>query len=34
MAEQGGVAISLDGIAKSFGSFVAVEETHLDIRDG
>jgi spermidine/putrescine transport system ATP-binding protein len=34
MSQQGGVAISLEGVAKRFGSVVAVEETTLDIRDG
>ena len=31
---QQGVAISLDGVVKRFGSVTAVEETTLDIRDG
>src|ERR687887_1829820 len=34
MSQQGGVAISLDGVVKRFGSVTAVEETTLDIRDG
>jgi spermidine/putrescine transport system ATP-binding protein len=34
MLEDGGVAISLEGVGKRFGSVVAVRETNLDIRDG
>src|SRR3954452_21483790 len=34
MSQDGGVAISLAGVGKSFGSVVAVRETDLDIRDG
>src|SRR5213078_4190419 len=34
MSEDGGVAISLEGVVKRFGSVLAVEETTLDIRDG
>jgi spermidine/putrescine transport system ATP-binding protein len=34
MSEDGGVAISLQGVVKRFGSVLAVEETTLDIRDG
>jgi spermidine/putrescine transport system ATP-binding protein len=34
MPEGGGVAISLERVAKRFGSVVAVQETSLDIRDG
>jgi spermidine/putrescine transport system ATP-binding protein len=34
MSQDGGVAISLEGVGKSFGSEVAVRETTLDIRDG
>jgi spermidine/putrescine transport system ATP-binding protein len=34
VSEDGGVAIRLEGVAKRFGSVVAVEETTLDIRDG
>jgi len=34
MSQDGGVAISLERVAKSFGSVAAVEETTLDIRDG
>src|SRR3954465_8062753 len=34
MSQDGGVAISLEGGGKSFGSVVAVRETNLDIRDG
>src|SRR3954447_15786098 len=34
MSQDGGVAISLAGVGKSFGSVVAVRETNLDIRDG
>ncbi len=34
MSEDGGVAISLEGVGKRFGSVVAVRETNLDIRDG
>jgi spermidine/putrescine transport system ATP-binding protein len=34
MSQESGVAISLDGVAKRFGSVTAVEETNLDIRDG
>ena len=34
MSEDGGVAISLEGVGKRFGDVVAVRETNLDIRDG
>jgi spermidine/putrescine transport system ATP-binding protein len=34
MSEDSGVAISLEGVVKRFGSVLAVEETTLDIRDG
>jgi spermidine/putrescine transport system ATP-binding protein len=34
MSQDGGVAISLERVAKSFGSVAAVEETTLDIKDG
>jgi spermidine/putrescine transport system ATP-binding protein len=34
MSQDGGVAISLEGVGKRFGSVVAVRETNLDIRDG
>jgi spermidine/putrescine transport system ATP-binding protein len=34
MSDDGGVAISLEGVVKRFGSVLAVEETTLDIRDG
>ncbi len=34
MSQDGGVAISLEGVVKRFGSVLAVEETTLDIRDG
>jgi len=34
MPEDGGVAISLERVAKRFGSVVAVQETSLDIEDG
>src|SRR5215210_5704788 len=34
MSQDGGVAISLERVAKRFGGVVAVEETSLDIRDG
>jgi spermidine/putrescine transport system ATP-binding protein len=34
MSHDGGVAISLEGVVKRFGSVLAVEETTLDIRDG
>jgi ABC-type Fe3+/spermidine/putrescine transport system ATPase subunit len=34
VSEEGGVAISLEGVGKRFGSVVAVRETNLDIRDG
>jgi spermidine/putrescine transport system ATP-binding protein len=34
VSEDGGVAISLQGVGKRFGSVVAVRETHLDIKDG
>ena len=34
MSQDGGVAISLERVAKSFGSVAGVEETTLDIRDG
>jgi spermidine/putrescine transport system ATP-binding protein len=34
VSEDGGVAISLEGVGKRFGSVVAVRETNLDIRDG
>jgi spermidine/putrescine transport system ATP-binding protein len=32
--EDGGIAISLQGVGKRFGDVVAVRETNLDIRDG
>jgi spermidine/putrescine transport system ATP-binding protein len=32
--EDGGIAISLEGVGKRFGDVVAVRETNLDIRDG
>jgi spermidine/putrescine transport system ATP-binding protein len=34
MPEDGGVAISLERVAKRFGSVAAVQETSLEIRDG
>jgi spermidine/putrescine transport system ATP-binding protein len=34
MAQDGGVAISLERVSKRFGPVLAVEETTLDIRDG
>ena len=34
MPEDGGIAISLQGVGKRFGDVVAVRETNLDIRDG
>jgi spermidine/putrescine transport system ATP-binding protein len=34
MSQDGGVAISLERVAKRFGSVTAVQETTLDIRDG
>jgi spermidine/putrescine transport system ATP-binding protein len=34
MSEDGGIAISLQGVGKRFGDVVAVRETNLDIRDG
>jgi spermidine/putrescine transport system ATP-binding protein len=34
MSQDGGVAITLEGLGKSFGSTVAVRETTLEIRDG
>jgi spermidine/putrescine transport system ATP-binding protein len=34
VSEEGGVAISLEGVAKRFGSVVAVQETTLDVREG
>src|SRR6188508_2412231 len=34
MSEDGGVAISLEGVGKRFGDVVAVRDTNLDIRDG
>ena len=34
MSQDGGVAISLEGVSKRFGPVLAVEETTLDIRDG
>ena len=34
MSDDGGIAISLQGVGKRFGDVVAVRETNLDIRDG
>src|SRR3954470_7408738 len=34
MPDDGGIAISLQGVGKRFGDVVAVRETNLDIRDG
>jgi spermidine/putrescine transport system ATP-binding protein len=34
MSQDGGLAISLEGVAKRFGSVAAVQETTLDILDG
>src|SRR3954452_15588957 len=34
MSQDGGIAISLQGVGKRFGDVVAVRETNLDIRDG
>ena len=34
MPEDGGIAISLQGVGKRFGDVVAVRETNLDIKDG
>ena len=34
MSQDGGVAISLEGVGKRFGPVIAVRETNLDIRDG
>jgi spermidine/putrescine transport system ATP-binding protein len=34
MSQDGGVAITLEGVGKRFGSVVAVRETSLEIRDG
>ena len=34
MPEDGGIAISLQGVGKRFGDVVAVRQTNLDIRDG
>jgi spermidine/putrescine transport system ATP-binding protein len=34
MSQDGGVAISLEGVGKRFGPVVAVKETSVDIRDG